>query len=600
MGLPLLPPTPFLRLRIALLAALLAVGLGLSIERLAGGQVSVQPPANRDLVLVPGGRNAAFDEQTLRLIASRADVIAIRSELAGSQGGKSYGEIVRRLKELNPNLTVLMYAHSVTFPDNANIEASILRPIYEAHPEWVLDYRSNNRTYAGDVRNPQFRAAVLNATADMLGRVGADGVFFDNSKLSPRQLLPERSKDPQFVTDYKEGMRSFFREARQRLQPKPVYFNGLKNNQYVQLAEQRELLDLSDGTIIEDFGSDVADDAFATHTLPYLQAVPEHPDKSVGFFGRGFWQYESYRADYLRQRYYYAAYLMVKSPLTSFQFVGQFHIANRAIESDIRALEGWRSFGAATYRDQDLDLGEPVRPYEVRNGIYSRPFSEGLVLMVPKGVGSTQYQLDRAYYTPEGTQVSGSLTVSGGQGWILFHAKPPPPPSVPVRINASSSAVSISTGVSVRESDGRRYLRFSAQTNGLNLQDMRLDDVRTLTPTKRLQVQVRTSDPGARLLFMAEVDDPEADRNRVVVQLAPGTSSSSTTTGPYLYYRHVNGQQTLPYFRRGSSWSANNRWTIITLELSTLSRYTFRRWEMARPVGNLDLAELTVGETSGD
>ena len=228
MGLPLLPPTPFLRLRIALLAALLAVGLGLSIERLAGGQVSVQPPANRDLVLVPGGRNAAFDEQTLRLIASRADVIAIRSELAGSQGGKSYGEIVRRLKELNPNLTVLMYAHSVTFPDNANIEASILRPIYEAHPEWVLDYRSNNRTYAGDVRNPQFRAAVLNATAEMLGRVGADGVFFDNSKLSPRQLLPERSKDPQFVTDYKEGMRSFFREARQRLQPKPVYFNGCR------------------------------------------------------------------------------------------------------------------------------------------------------------------------------------------------------------------------------------------------------------------------------------------------------------------------------------------------------------------------------------
>jgi hypothetical protein len=128
---------------------------------------------------------------------------------------------------------------------------------------------------------------------------------------------------------------------------------------------------------------------------------------------------------------------------------------------------------------------------------------------------------------------------------------------------------------------------------------MRLDDLRTLNPAKRLQVELRTGDSGARLLLMAEVDDPEGERNRVVVQLAPSTSSSSSTTGPYLYYRHVNGQQTLPYFRQRSSWSANNRWTIITLELSTLGPYTFRRWEMARPVGNLDLAELTVGQTSG-
>jgi hypothetical protein len=602
MALRLFRSVPPVKLRVALLALLLAVGLGLSVGRPAGGQTSVQPPANRDLVHMHfAGKNPAFDEQTLRLIASRADTVAIRTALAGGQGGKSYAEIVRRLKELNPNLTFLMYAHSVTFPDNGNIEASILRPIYEEHPEWVLDYRSDTNMYLGDVRKPQFRTAVLDATADMLDRVGADGVFFDNTKLSPRQLLPEESKDPQFVADYKEGMRSFFREARERLQQKPVYFNGLKNLARVQLAEQRELLELSDGTMIEHFGSDASrlDDSFGTQILPYLQAVPEHPDKSVGFFGRGYWEYESYRTDYLRQRYYYAAYLMVKSLRTSFQFVGQFHIANRLIETDLRALESGRSFGAAIYRDQDLDLGEPVAPYEVTNGIYARRFTRGLVLMVPKGLSTRQYQLGRTYYTPEGTSVSGTLTVSGGQGWILFDTKPPPPPAVPVRIDASSSAVAGSTGVSIGQSDGIRYLRFSAQTNGLNLQDMRLDDVRTLSPMKRLQVRLRTSDPGARLLLMAEVDDPEADRNRVVVQLAPGTSSSSSTTGPYLYYRHVNGQETLPYFRIRSSWAANGRWTTVVLEPSTLGRYTFRRWEMARPVGNVDLAELTIGQSSG-
>jgi hypothetical protein len=595
-----LRPKWFRRAQAGLAAALAAAGLALVIDAPAAAQVPA-PAANRDLTLVPGGRNAAFDEQTLRLIASRADVVAIKSGLYGGQGGRSYAEIVRRLKELNPSLTVLMYTLSVTFVDNANLESDILRPIYREHPEWVLAYNSSNRTYFGDVRNPDFRAAVIDATAEMLERVGADGGFFDHTKLSPQSILPERSGDAQFVADYKEGMRSFIREARQRLQPRPVYFNGLKNQPNVSLADQRELLGLADGAIIEDFGSDVSDDTFQTHVLPYLHAVPQHPDKWVGFFGRSIWNYESYLADYLRQRYYYAAYLMVKSPLTSFQQVGQFNISNRIIESDQRAAEDWRSFGPAVYRDQDLDLGQPVRPYEVRNGVYTRTFTNGLVLMVPKGIGQTQYQLDRTYYTLEGSQVAGSLTVSGGQGWILLNSRPPPPASVPVRIDASSSAIASSAGVSVGKSDGRRYMRFARQTDGLNLQDMRLDDIRTLDPARRLQVQLRTSDSGARLLLMAEVDDPQAQYNRVVVELAPGLSSSSTGTGPYLYYRDRNGQETLPYIRLRTSWSANGRWATIYLEPSTLgSRYTFRRWEMARPVGNLDLAELTISRSSGD
>jgi Hypothetical glycosyl hydrolase family 15 len=604
LGLPVGPPargsTPSLRLRIALLAALAVSGLGVWAEAPASAQTPA-PAANRDLTLVPGGKNAAFDEQTLRLIASRADVVTIKAAVQAGSGGRSYAEIVRRLKELNPSLTVLIYALSVTFVDNANIEAEILRPIYEEHPEWVLAYRSSNRTYVGDVRNPDFRAAVIDATAEMVERVGADGVFFDHTKLSPEWILPERSGDEEFVADYKEGMRSFLREARQQMQPRLTYFNGLKNQPNVRLADQRELLGLADGAFIEAFGSPVSDDSFQTDILPYLQAVPQHPDKWIGFFGRSIWNYESYRADYLRQRYYYAAYLMVKSALTSFQQVGQFNISNRIIETDQRAAEDWRSFGAAVYWDQDLDLGQPVQSYEVRNGVYTRPFTNGLVLMVPKGIGQTQYQLDRTYYTPEGSQVAGSLTVSGGQGWILLNSRPPPPASVPVRIDANSSAIASSAGVSVRQSDGRRYLRFARQTDGLNLQDMRLDDIRTLDPARRLQVQLRTSDSGARLLLMAEVDDSQAQYNRVVVELAPGRSSSSTGTGAYPYYRDRNGQETLPYIRLPTSWSANGRWATIYLEPSTLgSRYTFRRWEMARPVGNLDLAELTISRSSGD
>jgi hypothetical protein len=596
-GLSAPPSTPSIRLRVSLLVALLAFAVGavgLLVEAPAPAQTPA-PGANRDLTLVPGGKNSAFDEQTLRLIASRADVVAVKTGVPGGQGGRSYAEIVRRLKQLNPSLTVLMYAHSVTFPDNANIEAEIVRPIYEEHEEWVLAYRSSTRTYIGDVRDPDFRTAVIDATAEMLERVGADGVFFDNTKLSPQSILPERSGDSQFVADWKEGMRSFVRDAEQRMQPSPVYFNGLKNHPGASLPDQRELLGLADGAIIEDFGSDVDDDSFQTHVLPYLQAVPQHPDDWVGFFGRSIWTYESYRADYLRQRYYYAAYLMVKSPLTSFQQVGQFNISNRIIESNQRPVEDWRSFGAAVYSDQDLDLGQPVQSYEVRNGVYTRPYTNGLVLMVPKGMGQTQYQLDRTYYTPEGSQVAGSLTVSGGQGWILLNSRPPPPPSVPVRIDANSSAIASSAGVSVRESDGRRYLRFARQTDGLNLQDMRLDDLRRLYPATGVQLQLRTSDSGARLQLMAEVDDPQAQYNRVVVELAPGRSSSSTGTGPYPYYRDRNGQESLPYIRLRTSWSANGRWTTINLQQSILgNRYTVRRWEMARPVGNLDLAELTV------
>jgi hypothetical protein len=598
-GSPRLRPRLLRRGQAGLAAALAAVGLALVIEAPATPQTPA-PTANRDLTLVPGGRNAAFDEQTLRLIASRADVVVLKTGVPGGQGGRSYAEIVHRLKQLNPSMTVLMYAHSVTFPDNANIEAEIVRPIYRDHPEWVLAYRSASRTYYGDVRNPDFRAAVIDATAEMLERVGADGVFFDHTKLSPQSILPERSGDPQFVADYKEGMRRLIGDARQRMQPRPVYFNGLKNQPGVLLADQRELLGLADGAIIEDFGSDVSDDTFQTHVLPYLEAVPQHPDKWVGFFGRSVWHYESYRSDFLRQRYYYAAYLMVKSALTSFQQVGQFHISNRIIESDQRASEEWRSFGAAVYGDQDLDLGQPVRPYEVRNGVYSRAFTNGLVLMVPKGMGQTRYQLDRTYYTPERSQVSGSLTVSGGQGWILLNSRPPSPASVPVRIDANSLAIASSAGVSVGQSNGLRYLRFARQTDGLNLQDMRLDDIRTMDPARRLQVLVRTSDSAAGLQLMAEVDDPQGEYNRVVVELAPGRSSSSTGTGPYLYYRERNGQETLPYIRRGTSWSANGRWTTIYLDLSTLAgRYTLRRWEMARPVGNLDLAELTISRSSG-
>lgn len=564
-------------------------------EREQAGPRAVAPAATPGATFWVQDSNSAFDDQALSHLAENARVVILHTGVASPSGGYPFEAIVKRLKARKPDLQVLAYLYSSEFSRKSTWnDREMLRGFLL--PRWLLA-RSPTFAYA-DVRSETYRDWLSGRIRETIDRYGVDGVMLDESFRSPRRLPIPRSNEPRLTESYSRAMDSLFAQIRERVGPRPVMFNGLWSNQpAASLEDQEKLLAHATGASIEHFGCTpfLRSCRWERDVLPYLGAIRRHPEKSLFVFGRSPHDYRSYRQDYLHQRATYAAYLLVKGPRTTFKYAGTFLATNSLSEGvDNRSYAG-RSGGLDAYRDWQVELGNPRGAFSSEGGVYRREFERGVAAVNPPGGPSRRLLLSRAYFTPEGERLKGRVTLAPGAGLVAATTLPAPPERAPIDFARARPPGISSPNALIGQEAGNRFLRLRRLLPASeHLHDILLDAVRTLEPPRELRLRVKTRDPGAALLFAAEVDDPA--RKTPQVTLRVGSASAGTlSTRRALFYRKPAVRTTRPDIRAGVL-VPDGRWRELRLSSSALGRYGLRRWSFLRPLGDVDLDDIRITE----
>ncbi len=542
------------------------------------------------------GDNRQLDVQARALLAERASVVVLRAN--PQPPPDDLRTLVERLHSAAPGVPVLRYSW-------ASLSERKKRKHRDPIMGWLsnaseLQLRASNGKLMpafGDVTQAQYRQRMADAIAKAVERAGTDGVAVDLAVRTPtwrpRQLARRCQTEAGFCARYGEGMDALFGQIRTTLGAGLILYNGLWNFGPGGVDDQAKLLRHADAAIVEYFGMNPGqpDHAFSIDILPYLQAMKALPgDKRLFVYGRGSWQYTDYESDYQWQRYLYAAYLLASRANTGFKY----HASFQAL-----AHTG-RSGGLNTYADWKLPLGSATSDYRLRHGIYSRRFARGLVVVSPDDGKGGSFKLDKPMYSPEGEQRDGTLTLPPGTGLILLDRPPQSPPEG--RAVALEPLGEWRAAEWTAAKDGTHYLSLaSLDEDSIGEHDLLLDHEKSLDPYPALRVKLRARSAAARLLVVAEVDDPKGLAQQIVlVSRAEGDTAPVAPTASPGYRMtaaarkqgkipHIGGPVLGPVLQPG-------KWQELTLDARALDLggYSFRGWRYARLAGAIDVAAVSL------
>lgn len=238
------------------------------------------------------------------------------------------------------------------------------------HPDWFLldtfgQRISNDGYYAMDPGNTAFRAFWLERATELQTTQGWDGVFLDNleaslSKYQKGLALPQRYLSDASLQTAVEGFLAYLRAENFPPQRRPLYGNiiSLRDS-----SVWMRYLAYLDGAMLENFATDwrgsrltPADFAAEVEMLRASQAL----SKKLVLVAQGD------EKDAARQQFAYAAYLLVNEGSAVFRYAH--HSAYR---------QPW------WYENYALDLGKPIAPATQQNGLWTRAFEKGQVILDP-------------------------------------------------------------------------------------------------------------------------------------------------------------------------------------------------------------------------
>lgn len=572
---------------LAPLAALIACAL--LVGPAAAATSAAASPGQPKLVFWMGtSDNGIFDNQTLDFTADHANIVVLNAPLAGGNGAPSYAQVVAGLHARDPQLPVLLYfwatrvykglrAGSVMSQDLPNQSALVLK---RANGKAMQDGRL---TY-GDVASPAYVHWLTSRVRETLNATGVDGVASD---VAQREPFPQRCLvSPAFCQRYANGVDTLFSNLKSAIKPKLVIFNGLWANQPGLLTKQEPLLSDTDGAAIEFFGrqEDKPIPSFQAGILPYLQVIQSHPGKRFLVFGRGATAYSSYDFDYLWQRYLYAAYLMVAGPNTGFRYLSTF-----------QAQSSGRANIFTLYHDAAVKIGTPQARYQLTGDLYSRKFSNGLALLVPNGGKSQSYMLTQTLYRPDGSSVSGRVNLLPGTGLVLFNTRPASKPFT-LSFSATQPKAFEPAADIVVPAGASRYLAMQAlPAANLWQHDLLLDPVKSLSAPSGLEIRLRTKDPAAEVLVVAEVDDGMQKTEQAVAVLDAGGCPANSPKTVRIAFRAAHTLLTYPQQCVSHFLKADGGWHTYTVPSTGVfaSRFKVRRWEYLRFSGAMDLVSVS-------
>jgi hypothetical protein len=539
-----------------------------------------------------------IDPQVERLLSGRAAFVALRFADRAEATASQRTSLVNRLKAAldRPILVYSWASRSLSTRDTGSEAMGWL----EKNPELQLtDAYGRKMAAYGDVRDKRYRALTAKNIGLIVNRYDADGVALDLAIRTPTprpvRIAKRCIEEPEFCESYAAGMDTLFGDLRTQLGPaKKILYNGLWHFREDMIQDQIRLLDAADAVIVEYFGFRPSENlgAFAEDIAPYLSVMGSLKDnKRIYIYGRGLWSYETYVQDYLRQRYLFAAYLLAANANTAFKYHSSFQLPAHA----------GRSGALDLYADWFVPIGSPSEDRKSESGVFSRRFTKGLVLVLPDDQGPTSYFVDGSMYSPEGKVYTGKVSLSPGTGLLLLND--PPASLGQVRIDLQS----VSDWPNARWVSDENIGSFLALTATAHLsfgggQDLLLDSVRVLKPRNALELNVRPSDSGARIILIAEIDDSNQQHRFAAVCLPSNEDRKCSTETDFPYYRMplVPGQQRLPAV--SPHVLTPGRWEQVSLNGDDLFQnppYSFRRWAYARIEGNMHVSSVFLKEYRG-
>ncbi|WP_156100025.1 putative glycoside hydrolase [Nitrosococcus oceani] len=560
------------------------------------GQLA-QAPGNTPFWFEPRA-NQQLDEQVAKFLAEEAAVVVLRASLQGPIDHYDLPALVNRLRQAESSLPVLLYTWNSRYLAKGNRSGKeIMRWLAQESALQMTSLKGTPMPSFGDVMNPDYRRRTVEAIVKALEQSGADGVAVDLAVRTPRfrpKPLAERcAAHPEFCGQYAQGMDALFARLDEALGERPLLYNGLWNLDRGMLDDQVELLKHADAAIVEYFGMNPREKghSFSQDILPYLK-VMQHlkAEKQLFVFGRGPWAYTDYQEDYLWQRYLYCAFLLAKQNNTLFKYHASFQVPTHV----------GRSGGLDVYADWRLDLGEPEGAYQLKKGLYTRKFEKGMVVVAPDdGEGGT-LTLDASFYTPEGKRVQRAINLSPGEGQILFKQRlNRKSASHGIDAQSADSPLSHWQGAQlIQDEEKVPYVRLSNVTKALEGEhDLLLNPVRSLRMPATLNLKVRLREAGARVLLVAEVDDPKRRTPWVVIELAPPKKVRLKEKGNPVLFR-------TPPPRNAHSWPylsgpplTPGQWQELKIEGNKLpSQFRFQRWSHIRFVGDVDVMSVSVSK----
>jgi hypothetical protein len=234
----------------------------------------------------------------------------------------------------------------------------------------------------------------------------------------------------------------------------------------------------------------------------------------------------------------------------------------------------------------------------VAEHVYSRRFKGGLVVVVPHDGPTGTLHLEHAYYTPEGAKMSGTISVAPGTGLLLLDAPAAEQSETQINFGSREGVGADWEGAALRVERSRAFVSLRKMPAGQEwAHDVLLDPVRSLVERPVLNIRLRTSDPQAGLLLMAEVDDKKRSTPFVLVEVgAARTAVTTSGLAGAVWFRSSSSGRRIPLINASTPMPASGRWGTITLNgrqlFATDSRFTFRRWVFMRPVGAIDMETI--------
>ncbi|MGH8273559.1 MAG: putative glycoside hydrolase [Gammaproteobacteria bacterium] len=549
--------------------------------------------------------NGIFDRQVRQYIGEYAGLVVLNADMKGPGPSYGYKAIVSGIHAVNPTLPVLLYGWGTRWVKNAQIGSALGAGYKDLGTNLLrtssgkLRTTKNGRYYFGNIADAEYRIWYLRRVRSYLKRTGTDGIALDSMNRTPGFIQSSCSRNPGRCESYRRGVESLLEQIGKAIHPRPVIFNGLWNARPGLLADQEKLLPYAAGAAIEFFGRNPHRriPPFAEGIRSYLNIIAAHPGKIFLVFGRGALGYAGYREDYLWQQYLYCAYLLVAGPNTHFHYHTTFQVPSVG-----------RANGIAWYADWNAPIGVPTGPYKKKGALYIRKFTQGLVLLVPRGGKPTPYQLDSRWYTPEGIMVSGKVTVKPGKALLLSHAKPG---TQGVSINFGGKQPSGSDWPAAQIKSAKNigtHLALTALPSAQEWQhDLMLDPVHALNAPRCMHFELRTSDNSLKLLFVAAIDDSRQESEEAVVRLITpaGKLGKPGTSVRHVIRFRVPGtkKDKAPYITYKTALQPDGKWHEIDLcadsVFSGQNRYTFDQWKYVRILGATDLGPIRLDSIPG-
>ena len=537
--------------------------------------------------------NRVFDGIVTWHLVTHGDIIAINAFYKSDS--YSFSDIVSRLKVESPTVRVLFYTWAGRKPPGADLIGAIptledmerrRRFLLKDRSGHVLTILVGGREFIVlDPRLPEAREWLSDRVRTVADLVGSDGVALDSAIRSPRF----RSRISGNRKDYSPAFDSMIAGVTART-PLTI-FNNLSAR-----SDQEQLLAFAPGASIERFGLNdniARAPTFAADIEPYVDVLGRNPLKTFLVYGRASRNrtpYTTYDQDWQWQRYLYCAYLLGAGHNTRWKQHAGF----------LTSPFGGRANGLEVYADALHDLGTPLGDYTVEDGCYRRAFERGLVLVVPsESRRRTTVLIGRPMFTPEGTRVTGKLTVAPGEGHLLLQRPPVRPSALSREFNPRANPRW--RWSSLRQESSGWYLHVDrTRDDDESEHDLALDLVRYRSPRGLATLWYRTTDPSARVETVVEVDDTKVTARFVLIDgsLATGRGGDPRQG----QFRGIPPRASqffrVPVIGGGTPMTSDGRWHTLVMDLdaacASSRRYRFRRGLFTRLLGTLDIKRMRL------